>query len=150
MLENISPTAWIFIGILFCVQIYFTIDELRDILFMLLSSSTTKNWLSTTGVIVSSERSYKSKLPYIYFQYRVQDRDYKNNTIAPGPIPGGTYGKAMVKKYPAGATAQVFYDPEDPSQSVLERKGPILLSVITVVILNVVLFGAEIIIALTH
>ena len=44
--------------------------------------------------------------------------------LAPGPEVGGTGARKVVARYPAGAQVMVFYNPQNPSEAVLERKAP--------------------------
>ena len=44
--------------------------------------------------------------------------------IAPGPEVGGTGARKVVAKYQPGTQVMVFYDPQNPSDAVLERKAP--------------------------
>jgi hypothetical protein len=37
---------------------------------------------------------------------------------------GGTGAGRVVERYPIGAQVMVFYDPQNPSDAVLERKAP--------------------------
>ena len=44
--------------------------------------------------------------------------------IAPGPEVGGPGARKVVAKYQPGKQVMVFYDPQNPSDAVLERKAP--------------------------
>ena len=44
--------------------------------------------------------------------------------IMPGPETGGSFAHKVVERYPAGAQVMVYYDPNKPSDAVLERGMP--------------------------
>jgi len=89
-----------------------------------------RNWASTTGKVVTSRvevsgGEYTSVKPFVMYQYSVYDREYSNSQIKAGDIHVSTYRSRdsynLVDKYPVGAEVTVYYDPEDPQQSALER-----------------------------
>jgi hypothetical protein len=49
---------------------------------------------------------------------------YQGNKIMPGPSAGGSWAHKVVERYPAGAQVMVYYDPNNPSEAVLERGMP--------------------------
>lgn len=92
------------------------------------------NWPSVPGQIISSEvktiehvaerkRAYVTYRAEISFGYDVNGRHW----VSSQPLidqPEKTYAaeaRALVAKYPAGAGVRVYYDPANPSLSVLER-----------------------------
>ena len=89
-----------------------------------------RNWASTTGKITKSrvevtggERATIS--PHIVFEYNVYGRDYSGSQIKAGDVHWASYTSRaaydVVDKYPVGSEVTVFYDPENPEQSALER-----------------------------
>ena len=89
-----------------------------------------RNWASTTGKIVTSRvevsgGDHTTVSPHIVFQYNVYGKEYSNSQIKAGDIHIATYGSRgaydIVDKYPVGAEVTVYYDPENPEQSALER-----------------------------
>lgn len=87
------------------------------------------DWPSTQGMIVSSDiRSRTTKgrtvrtLKVVY-RYSVKGVGYKGERIRFGAdiTPGRSSSRAVAEKYWEGKTVEVFYDPADPTQSVLER-----------------------------
>jgi hypothetical protein len=89
-----------------------------------------KNWASTTGKVLTSRvevsgGDHTSVSPRIVFQYTVYRKEYTNSQIKAGDIHMSVYGSRkaydIVDKYPVGAEVTVFYDPEHPEQSALER-----------------------------
>jgi len=89
-----------------------------------------RNWASTTGKVITSRvevsgGDYTSVSPFIVYQYNVYGRDYSNSQIKAGDVHMSSYGSRdsynIVDKYPVGADVTVFYNPENPQQSALER-----------------------------
>jgi hypothetical protein len=62
-------------------------------------------------------------LPKIEYSYTVAGTTFQGkrigNGIYPGFGPGGP--KRLIKRYPQGASVQVYYDPANPKASVLEK-----------------------------
>ena len=58
------------------------------------------------------------------YSYQIAGQGYQSVKLAPGPDVGGSGARKVVAKYPAGAQVMVFYDPQNPSEAVLERKAP--------------------------
>jgi len=88
------------------------------------------NWASTTGKVVTSRvevsgGDHTTVSPHIVFQYNVYDKEYSNSQIKAGDIHMSTYSSRnaydIVDKYPVGSEVTVYYDPENPEQSALER-----------------------------
>jgi hypothetical protein len=89
-----------------------------------------RNWASTTGKVIKSRvevtgGDHATVSPHIVFQYNVYGKEYNNSQIKAGDIHMSSYGSRkaydIVDKYPVGAEVTVFYDPEHPEQSALER-----------------------------
>ncbi len=114
-------------------------------------------WLRTEGVIVSSAvESYLESTSgvnriqtryyqtVIEFQYKVDNHQYHNTTHQQNSmrytVSGGQSGpEEQVARYPVGKIVDVFYNPEDPTQSSLNSARQVLphgiLSLIAAVIL---------------
>lgn len=106
----------IFLGILF---------------FMRRRMAVVSQWPSTMGTVMmstidwrSSSESGSTAYPVVQYSYQVNGQAYQSTKLAPGPEVGGTGAQKVVSKYPAGAQVMVFYDPQNPSDAVLERKAP--------------------------
>jgi hypothetical protein len=89
-----------------------------------------KNWASTTGKIITSRvevtgGDHATVSPHVVFQYNVYGREYSGNQIKAGDVHWASYTSRAaydaVDKYPLGAEVTVFYDPEHPERSALER-----------------------------
>ena len=86
-------------------------------------------WPSTEGTVTDSEviRSqdddgvqYK---PEVLYSYQVEEEDYQQSNIrydGNWSTNSPTYANKTVKKYPVGKAVDVYYDPEDAFEAVLE------------------------------
>jgi hypothetical protein len=89
-----------------------------------------QGWSSTLGTVTNSylERRRSSKggstsYPVVHYSYQVNGEGHLGRKIAPGMEVGGSGAGSVVSRYPIGAQVMVFYDPENPSDAVLERKA---------------------------
>jgi hypothetical protein len=90
-----------------------------------------QTWKSTSGTILMStiqvKRSARSRseIPVVAYQYEVNGREYQGQRIKAGEqflsIRVAGQAKATVARYPAGAKVTVYYNPENPAESALER-----------------------------
>jgi hypothetical protein len=91
-----------------------------------------KGWSSTMGTVMASylERRRSSNnrgstnYPVVQYSYQVGGQMLQGSKIAPGMEVGGTGAGKVVERYPAGAQVMVFYNPQNPSDAVLETKAP--------------------------
>ena len=82
-----------------------------------------KRWPATEGVIEESSPSsdVDEMLPHILFRYTVEDGEYRQVMEFPGSVtPTREFAESYAKKYPVGATVQVYYDPARPGHATLE------------------------------
>jgi hypothetical protein len=87
-----------------------------------------RTWPTVAGLVQSSaiERRQTVYFPMyklvLNYGYQVADRVYQNDLVQFGPrwVKAKDLIEDLAKKYPAGATATVHYDPDDPETSVLE------------------------------
>jgi len=114
-----------------CVLIILNSVFLGVIYFMRRKMAAVSQWPSTMGTITnsyidwrSSSESGQTAYPVIQYSYQVSGQTYQSSKYAPGPEIGGTGANKVVARYPAGAQVMVFYDPQNPSDAVLERKAP--------------------------
>jgi len=123
---NFLLTAGIIIFVLFILNAVF----LGVIYFMRRRMAEVSQWPSTMGTVVMSRVDRRSSgdgytdYPVVQYSYQVNGQPYQSTKLAPGPEMGGTGARKVVAKYPAGAQVMVFYDPQQPSEAVLERKAP--------------------------
>ena len=89
-----------------------------------------RNWASTTGKILTSRVEVTggesaTVSPHIIFQYSVYGKEYSGSQIKAGDMHWASYTSRAaydtVDKYPVGMEVTVYYDPENPEQSALER-----------------------------
>jgi len=93
--------------------------------------NTVGKWPFTMGTVLmstlearhSSEGGY-TNYPVVMYSYQVNGQAYQGNKIAPGMEVGGSGVGKVVARYPAGAQVSVFYNPQNPSDAVLEKKAP--------------------------
>jgi hypothetical protein len=101
------------------------------IFFMRRKMAQVSQWPSTMGTVAmstierrsSGEGGY-SDYPVVQYAYQVNGQAYQSLKLAPGPEVGGSGARKVVAKYPAGAQVMVFYNPQNPSDAVLEKKAP--------------------------
>ena len=102
-------------------------------------------WLKTEGIILrigTSKESGGLRLNFanvftarIKYVYAVAGKKYRNNAISAISISdtAGFSAKRAIKKYPEGKIIDVYYCPDDPRVSCLERgvKDPVIIAMIT-------------------
>ena len=85
-----------------------------------------QSWLSATGKIIKSRvevlgGEYTSVSPKIIYEYRVGANEYTGNQIQVFGIDGNESAYDLVDRYPEGLEVTVYYNPDDPAESTLER-----------------------------
>ena len=120
-------TAGIILFVLFILNAIF----LGIIFFMRRRMAVVSQWPSTMGTVTMSTIDWRSDseggstaYPVVQYSYQVNGQTYQSAKRAPGPEVGGTGAQRVVSKYPAGAQVMVFYNPQNPSDAVLETKAP--------------------------
>ena len=99
---------------------------------VLKDAKASESWLTATGIVTTSEiRETRSGDGYSYsprilYDYQVEDETYSSGriTVADGGSGRSERAESMVEQYPVGEEVEVFYNPEIPSQSLLERSVP--------------------------
>jgi hypothetical protein len=120
------------VGIIGFVVLILNVVFLGIIFFMRRRMATVSQWPSTMGTVNASylERRHSSSdggstnYPVVQYSYQVGGQAYQSTKLAPGPEVGGTGAGKVVERYPAGAQVMVFYNPQNPSDAVLETKAP--------------------------
>ena len=118
------------IGIIGFVLVILNVVFLAILFFMRRRMAVVSQWPSTMGTVVNSYLERRSSsdgstnYPVVQYSYQVGGQMYQSSKLAPGPEVGGTGAGKVVARYPAGAQVMVFYDPQKPSDAVLERKAP--------------------------
>ncbi len=118
------------VGILGCVFVILNVVFLAIIFFTQRKMNVVQGWSSAMGTVLASylerRRSGDSgsvNYPVVQYSYQVGGQTYQGAKIAPGMEVGGTGAGRVVEKYPEGAQVMVFYDPNNPSDAVLEKKA---------------------------
>lgn len=127
---NIDTTTLIVIG-----SILFSILLVDGILLGIILVTRRKvaqaaSWQSTMGTVTFSTVERRSSgdgttnYPVVHYTYQVMGQMLQGSKVMPGPEVGGTGAHKVVERYPAGAQVMVYYDPNNPSDAVLERSMP--------------------------
>jgi hypothetical protein len=112
------------------------------------------NWPSTLGTVTMSRIQMRSSgeggttaYPLVQYAYQVMGQPYQGSKVMPGPDVGGSGAHKVVARYPAGAQVMVYYNPEKPSETLLERGMPGFLRIfwIILIILDVFLCGLAVV-----
>jgi hypothetical protein len=119
------------VGIIGFVFLILNVIFLGIIFFMRRRMAAVSQWPSTMGMVNNSylERRSSSEggstnYPVVQYSYQVGGQAHHGAKIAPGPEVGGTGAGKVVMRYPTGAQVMVFYNPQNPSDAVLETKAP--------------------------
>lgn len=113
-----------------CVLLILNAVFLGVIFFMRRRMAVVSQWPTTMGTVMMSTVDRRSTsegytdYPVVQYSYQVGGQSYQSYKLAPGPEIGGTGARKVVARYPAGAQVMVFYNPQNASDSVLERKAP--------------------------
>jgi hypothetical protein len=88
-----------------------------------------KSWSITEGIITRSEivttRTGKGgAMPIICYEYQIKSKKYTSTKVTEGNFTLGIdySARLVIKRYPMGLAVNVFYNPDHPEQSVLERR----------------------------
>jgi hypothetical protein len=120
------------VGVIAFFFLILNVVFLGIIFFMRRRMAAVSQWPTTMGAVNasylerrrSSNDSGSTNYPVVQYSYRVGGQTYQGMKIAPGPEVGGTGAGKVVERYPAGAQVMVFYNPQNPSDAVLETKAP--------------------------
>ena len=119
------------VGIISFVLLILNVVFLGIIYFMRRKMAAVSQWPSTMGTVMASSIEWRSSsdsgstaYPVVQYSYQVNGQAYQSSKLAPGPEMGGTGAQKVVARYPSGAQVLVFYNPQNPSEAVLERKAP--------------------------
>jgi uncharacterized protein DUF3592 len=118
------------VGIIGFVLLLLNVIFLVILFFMRRKMAAVSQWPSTMGSVIMSTLDRRSSddgytdYPLVQYSYQVGGQAYQGMKIAPGPEVGGSGAGKVVARYPAGAQVMVFYNPQNPSEAVLETKAP--------------------------
>jgi hypothetical protein len=105
----------------------------------------TRHWRMTTGQVLFSTASVGATssgravvYPHVVYTYEVNGRLYQSERLYPAGGVGGSPAMTTVARYPAGKQVTVYYNPDDPTEAVLERRAPanfwLLFSILLIVL----------------
>jgi len=132
--ENIAVIAWIFVFMFIFDAIFLGI-----IFFTQRKVAQASSWPSTMGTILMSMVQWRSSgssstsganYPVVMYSYQATGQVYQGNKVAPGPEVGGMGANKVVARYPMGTQVMVYYNPENPSEALLERGTPSIVKVL--------------------
>jgi hypothetical protein len=96
-----------------------------------------KRWPSVRGKITASKVESRERggvhkddaervanYPLVVYQFDIGGRHYTGKRVTIGEAMPNVDVESTLARYPLGATVEVFYDPTDPRQCVLERDFP--------------------------
>jgi hypothetical protein len=94
-----------------------------------------ENWILTLGEIVTSEvkvgitgrRRSTVYSPRIIYEYEVMGQRYRGERVHMGYELGTgvqSWAEERLANYPVGKRVEVYYDPNDPANAVLEKSAP--------------------------
>lgn len=126
-----NTTLLLTVGIISFVLVILNVAFLAIIFFMRRRMAVVSQWPSTMGSVMMSTIELRSsgdggtsEYPVVQYSYQVGGQAYQSMKLAPGPEVGGSGARNVVARYPAGAQVMVFYNPQNPSDAVLEKKAP--------------------------
>jgi hypothetical protein len=127
---NIDSTTLIVVGSI-CFSALLVDGILLGIIFVTRRKvAQASSWTSTMGTVTFSTVERRSSsdgysyYPVVNYSYQVMGQPHQGNKIVPGPAVGGSGANKVVARYPVGAQVMVYYDPNNPSDAVLERGMP--------------------------
>lgn len=95
-----------------------------------LEAKRASKWTKASGRVIRSRlkevtRDGKpTQAADIEYEFTIGFNRYRGNRANLAEIVNGEEAKALVKKYPEGASVPVYYDPAEPSRSVIDRALP--------------------------
>ena len=126
-----NTTLLLTVGIIGFVFLILNAIFLGIIYFMRKKMAAVSQWPSTLGTVMMSRLEQRSSCeggytdyPVVQYSYQVSGQQFQSMKLAPGPDVGGSGARKVVERYPSGAQVMVFYNPQNPSDAVLERKAP--------------------------
>ena len=112
------------------VLILFNTIFLAIIFFTRRRMNIVSKWPSVTGTVLTSMLEVRNSedgtvnYPLVQYGYQVGGQTFQGSRIAPGMEVGGSGAGKVIARYPVGTQVPVFYNPQNPSDAVLEHKAP--------------------------
>ncbi|MGE5251014.1 MAG: DUF3592 domain-containing protein [Bacteroidota bacterium] len=104
---------------------------LITLLSMRRKMSQVSGWPSTRGVVMTSALESRASTeggylnyPVVRYSYQVGAQAFQGTRIALGPEVGGPGARHVIERYPAGSPVDVYYNPSDPADALLEKSVP--------------------------
>lgn len=117
-------------------------------------ASAAQNWPTASGTVVESRletrRSSNNRgwvnYPRVVYTYSVGGQSYSSDRISPGLEVGGTSAPGVVARYPVGSQVKAYYNPQNPSDAILEINTPASVKILwlVLVIVNLILCSTAI------
>jgi len=114
-------------------------------------ASAARNWPTAAGAVVESRlesrRSSNNRgwvnYPRVVYTYNVGGKPYVSNRVSPGMEVGGVGAPGVIAKYPVGSQVKAYYNPQNPSEAVLEINTPASVKMLwfVLVIVNLMMCG---------
>ena len=121
--KNLIPFLFVVVGLV----------QIRAYLRNLVQVHESESWPASQGTVMSSwvhgetidadGLTFGKYYPEVRYLYRVFGSEYQGNKIMFGSQPAIQQSKAeaTISNYPEGSSVMVYYDPNQPSNAVLER-----------------------------
>lgn len=116
---------------LFCTGVIFNILLIVFIAIPTRKAMQSRGWTQTTGRVETSEIVMRSDseggtspYPNVVYTYQVNGQPLRNDRIQPGGDVGGMVAYKIQKRFPAGMQVTVYYNPQNPTESLLDRGVP--------------------------
>lgn len=122
------------------IEILFFVGGFGVVLIMLIfaiittgrQKSALKEWQSTTGIITASALERRSRgtnrgyanYAAIRYSYQAGGQAYQGTKFDLGPALRDKEAKKLIARYPVNTQVTVFYNPQNPSEAVLEKRNP--------------------------
>jgi hypothetical protein len=141
--NNLGVLICIIIGVVFLLIYFRQLTKVRA----------SQGWSEVEGTVLESwvrrEESDDdeggvsySYYPEIRYQYKVMGNEYQGEKIAFGGKTGGlrSWANRKVAKYPTGSNVTIFYQPDNPTNAVLERRVSMVLLVFGIIFVLIGVF----------
>lgn len=130
------PTTSLIIGGILALHVGVFALLLRRRRRLVAQVANSRLWPSAASSVISARmqvktgaRSGREYLPVVEYTYRVDARTFRSSRLYFGETVVYNLERRAQKRLAALATSaavQVFYDPRDPAQAVIERSAPVL------------------------
>ncbi len=98
-----------------------------------------RNWLTTTGTVTESKVQARKRQtmdegtrfesePRVTYEYEVGGKRYRASRISFGEHIGGADVMPTLARYAVGNEVQVYYNPTNPEEAILERELPLVVA----------------------